>query len=77
MLAEQIKLFHTEIKVKTIAKNGSERFGAKAECKFWFEGEKIKIGITQWAKTKQEAKEKLLKLLENDGKNILDCKNVN
>lgn len=59
-------IYHSKIQVKTIAKNGSEKFGAVAECKAWLD-EKIKFDVTQNGKTKDEAKEKLIHFLTDGG----------
>jgi hypothetical protein len=66
-------LFHTEIQIKTIAKNGGEKFGANAECKFWVGDSKMKMDVSQYGKTKKEAEEKLMKFLTNNGKNQIEC----
>jgi len=66
-------IFHTKIEVKTIAKNGSEKFGATAECKMWTEGSSLKMEVSQHGKTKLEAEQKLLRFLSGNGSNKLEC----
>lgn len=65
-------IFYTKIEVKTIAKNGSEKFGATAECKMWTEGSKLKMDVCQNGKTKLEAEVKLLQFLSDNGANKLE-----
>jgi len=60
-----MKIKHTPITITTVAKNGSERFGATASCNMYYT-DNIKAEINQFGKTKRIAEEKLLKLLGND-----------
>jgi hypothetical protein len=61
------KIYYETIKIETICKNGSEKFGAEAitnisESK---DGSR-KMEITQFGKTKVEAEAKLLKFLTDN-----------
>jgi hypothetical protein len=60
-------VYHTKIEVSTIAKNGSERFGANAECKVWSDSGSIKMVVSQHGKTKEEAEQKLISFLSVNG----------
>lgn len=63
------KIFHLPITVKAICKNGSERYGAVATCKYWHEEpERLKIEVSQYGKNMNAAKEKLINFLEGNGK---------
>jgi hypothetical protein len=61
-------IYHTPIMVETIAKNGSERYGANASCTFGTdpEGKHRMIDLTMHGKTKAEAIEKIKKCLAGD-----------
>lgn len=70
-------VYHTPITVETVAKNGSERFGAHAKCTYWqqYEGmEPMKITYEQYGKTKKEAVQKAKEFL---GKNAIEIKILN
>lgn len=56
---------HTEIEITPLCKNGSHRHGVLAKCKYWLKGSKLKIDVEQFGKTEEEAREKLLKFLNN------------
>jgi hypothetical protein len=59
-------IYHTAIKTETVCKNGSERFGAKAICKFSFKPNAMPMEVTIEGKTKLEAEQKMLKFLNSD-----------
>lgn len=65
-------VYHTEIKFFPVAKNGSERFGVEAKCKFWYEGSRFKIDTCAHGKTKEEAEWKLLEFMSANGFNSLE-----
>lgn len=66
-------IIHTRIEIKTIAGNGSEQFGATAECLMWTEDSKVKMKVSQHGKTKLEAEQKLIRFLSGNGTNKLRC----
>lgn len=66
---EGVTIYHTPIKVKTIAKNGSERFGANAVFSYWYGDSEMIIETTIHGKTKKEAKQKAIKFISGNGKN--------
>lgn len=62
------RVFHTSIQVEPIAKNRSNKFGAKANCKYWLEGNPdLKIEVSQHGSTAEIAKQKLINFLTNGG----------
>lgn len=68
-------VYHTPITITTIAKNGSERFGANASCKFSAGSPVGKfMEINQFGKTKELAKAKLLEILKDGADEIIEVK---
>lgn len=65
-------VYHTKITVETIAKNGSERLGAKAKCKCResMERNAFEMDVEMNGKTKKEAKDKLIAFLKSEN-NVL------
>lgn len=61
------KIYYETIKIETICKNGSEKFGANAITNMSMDIDgSMKMEVSQFGKTKKEAKEKLLKFLTDD-----------
>lgn len=54
-------IYHTYIEVSTIAKNGSEKFGATAKCKMWYKGSSFKMDVSQHGATKKEGNKNCVK----------------
>ncbi len=70
------KIYHTPFEVSTIAKNGSEKFGSNAECKFWLpENDSLKIEVKQHGTTKDMAIAKLKLFLSHN--NTMELIEVN
>jgi len=65
-------VYHTKIEFVPIAKDGSEKRGVNAECKFWVGESTFRIGLSQFGKTKAEAEEKILKVLST-GADAVEC----
>lgn len=61
------KIYYETIKIETICKNGSEKFGANAITNMSMNRDgSMKIEVWQFGKTKKEAESKLLKFLTNN-----------
>lgn len=64
------KVFYYTPIIETIANNGSERFGAKANTKMWHEDNpSMKLEVTMSGKSIEESKQKLLNFLSSNGEN--------
>ncbi len=65
-----LKVFYTNPTIKTIADDGSEKYGAQAITKMWTdENPNMKMEVTMSGKTKEESKTKLLNFLSSGGQN--------
>jgi len=60
---------HTPIVLKTICKNGSEKLGGNASCKFKIDNSPIErfVEVEQFAPTTKEAAERLINFLSGNG----------
>ena len=66
-------IYHTKITVKPLAKNGGSKFGYNAKCKIGTEITKtLKMHVTQFGKTAEEAEEKLLRFIGDDRQEVTD-----
>jgi len=69
-------VYHTIIGTEPICKNGSERLGVIAKCKFWVGNSSIQIDFQVYGETKAEAEAKMMKCLSNDGVDDVICVNT-
>jgi len=65
-------VYHTKIEFVPVAKNGSEKLGVNAVCKFWVGDSTFRMDLSQFGKTKVEAEEKILKVLST-GADAVEC----
>jgi len=65
-------VYHTKFEFVTVAKNGSEKLGVNAVCKFWVGESAFRMDLSQFANTKAEAEEKILKVLST-GADAVEC----
>jgi hypothetical protein len=69
-----VTIYHTPIQVETICKNGSERSGANASCKFGTDPKGKLFEITKYGKTKQAAINELTNILKRGVDRIEEIK---
>lgn len=60
-------LYHGAVTTESICKNGSERYGVTAKVKVCFGPDSFVINCKMHGKTAEDAKEKLINLITDDG----------
>lgn len=67
--------YYETIEIETICKNGSEKHGANAKTTTSLskDGTALKMEVSQYGKTKEEAKQKLIDFITGKGKYITEC----
>lgn len=68
------KIFYSPITYKSIYNNDNWKAGGNASTIMWSANHGgLRIGVDQFGKTKKEAQDKLIKMLNGAGKNSIEC----